>query len=221
MKKICWGIALITCGVLIMLKRLELLNFSIFFDGWWTLFIIIPALIGLFTDKKKLGSIFWLLLGVALLLSANGLFSMHMIGKFIVPAILVLIGLKIIFEGNISSKALPEDSEIKEDAEYYAAFGGKKLDFSGKKAENVELNATFGGISLDLRNAKIEKDIVIRVSSVFAGIDIMLPENVKIEDKVGVMFGGVNSKKFKASTDEKAKTVFITGNCLFGGVEVK
>ena len=43
MKKsnIIWGIILVVVGGVLILDRLNLLEFGIFFKGWWTLFIII------------------------------------------------------------------------------------------------------------------------------------------------------------------------------------
>ena len=45
MKKISsviWGIVLIAAGALFALNALNITNIDIFFDGWWTLFIIVP-----------------------------------------------------------------------------------------------------------------------------------------------------------------------------------
>ena len=64
-----------------------------------------------------------------------------------------------------------------------------------------------------MRDAKINDDLVVKVSCVFGGIDILLPENVKLVDKTSAMFGGVSSKKFVSHADEKSKTVYITGDC--------
>ena len=47
---ILWGIVLIIIGLIIGGNALGIVNINIFFDGWWTLFIIIPCFIGLFKD---------------------------------------------------------------------------------------------------------------------------------------------------------------------------
>ena len=57
--KIIGGLILIAVGVLFALNALKITNFDIFFDGWWTLFIIVPCLIGLFTEKDKIGNLFY------------------------------------------------------------------------------------------------------------------------------------------------------------------
>ena len=52
-KNIIWGLILITIGVIWGLNALEITKINIFFDGWWTLFIIIPCLANLFKDTEK------------------------------------------------------------------------------------------------------------------------------------------------------------------------
>ena len=53
-----WGIILVIVGLILGLHAVGVLeNVNIFFDGWWTLFIIIPCTVGLFTDHDKTGNI--------------------------------------------------------------------------------------------------------------------------------------------------------------------
>ena len=42
-KPIVWGIAIIALGVIFGGNALGLFELNVFFDGWWTLFIIIPS----------------------------------------------------------------------------------------------------------------------------------------------------------------------------------
>ena len=51
--KILWGIVFITLGLVIALNALDITDINLFFNGWWTLFIIIPCLIGLFKDEDE------------------------------------------------------------------------------------------------------------------------------------------------------------------------
>ena len=44
------GIILILVGVIFGLNALDITDIDIFFDGWWTLFIIVPCFIGLLTE---------------------------------------------------------------------------------------------------------------------------------------------------------------------------
>ena len=57
LKSIIWGLVLITLGIIIGLNAFEIINVDIFFDGWWTLFIIVPCFIGIITEENKLENI--------------------------------------------------------------------------------------------------------------------------------------------------------------------
>lgn len=51
--KILWGIVFIVVGLIIGLNAFDILSVNLFFDGWWTLIIIIPCLIGLFNNEEE------------------------------------------------------------------------------------------------------------------------------------------------------------------------
>lgn len=48
---IVWGIVLVAAGILLGLNAFGITDIDIFFDGWWTLFIIVPCAVGLITDR--------------------------------------------------------------------------------------------------------------------------------------------------------------------------
>ena len=102
MKKISnviWGIVLIAAGAVFALNELNITNINIFFDGWWTLFIIVPCAIGLFTEREKTGNIIGIAVGVFLLLCCQDILSFSMLWKLLVPAIIVIVGLKMVLTG--------------------------------------------------------------------------------------------------------------------------
>ena len=80
-KNILWGIVLVIIGVIIGLNTIGITDIDIFFDGWWTLFIIVPCFIGLFTNKDKTGNIIGLLVGVILLLGMQNIIDFNLIWK--------------------------------------------------------------------------------------------------------------------------------------------
>ena len=59
--------------VIIGLNAFHITNIDLFFDGWWTLFIIVPCFFGLFKDQDKTGNIIGLIryLFIALLSRIN------------------------------------------------------------------------------------------------------------------------------------------------------
>ena len=50
--KILWGLVFVLIGVVIATNSFGLTNIDIFFEGWWTLFIIVPSFISLFDTHE-------------------------------------------------------------------------------------------------------------------------------------------------------------------------
>lgn len=213
-KSIIWGVILIVVGIILAGNSLELFNVDVFFDGWWTLFIIIPSLFSLVSDDNKISSLVFLIIGVLLLLSCNEIIDFDVVWKLILPMIIIGIGLSLIFKSDSLKKA-PEICG----GDSTAAFSGQKIkvddEFTGKS-----LNAIFGGIELDLREAKFKGDTTINVTSVFGGVDIFVPDNVLIKIKSTSVFGGVDNKVNNDKTNKKY-TIYVNATCVFGGVEIK
>ena len=95
-KGVVWGIILVAIGALWCLDVVGLINFTLFFDGWWTLIIIVPSFIDLITEKDKTGSIIGLAIGVLLLLACQNIIDFGMILRLAVPIIIVAIGIIIL-----------------------------------------------------------------------------------------------------------------------------
>ena len=221
---VLWGIVLIIIGLIIGGNSLGLTNINIFFEGWWTLFIIIPCFIGLFKENEKTGNIIGLLIGIALLLGCRNILDFDLILKLAFPTILVIIGLSIIFRDTLGGKVSNEIKKLNEkrngENSYCAIFAGQNVNFNEEKFTGADLTAVFGGIKCDLRNAIIDSDVVINASSTFGGIEIFVPSNVKIKIKSIPIFGGVDNKA-NTKTDENSHTIYINRTAIFGGVEIK
>lgn len=225
-KRILWGAAIAALGVIIGLNSFGVADINIFFDGWWTLFIIVPSFLGLFERDGRLVSLVFLLAGIALLLEAQDILSWELISKLIVPVILVLVGLSIIFKDVFKDKAAAKIKELKNEnpdysgKEFSALFSGQNLSFDGQVFDGCRLSAIFGGIKCDLSRAVIEKDAVIEAEGIFGGVDIILPQDVNCVISSNSIFGGVSDKRKKTAPDS-APTVYIKGTAIFGGVDVK
>ena len=63
-KDIILGTILVIIGAIFLGNELDFWNIEIFFDGWWTLIIIIPSALGLFQNGTKLSSALGLLIGM-------------------------------------------------------------------------------------------------------------------------------------------------------------
>lgn len=228
MKKIngiLWGVVLIAIGTVLALNAFNITSIDIFFDGWWTLFIIVPCVISLITNNDKCGSIIGICIGVFLLLCCRGIWSFGMFWKLLVPAIIVIIGIKMIF-GNIfvGRKSNEVYTAMKNNGvemkNVTATFSSATADFTGEVFNGAELTAAFGGVKCDLRNAIIQSDCVINATAVFGGVDIFVPDNINVKINSTSIFGGVANKNPRKN-EEGRPTLYINATAMFGGVDIK
>ena len=225
MKKIgnlLWGLVFIVLGLIFALNALGIANINIFFNGWWTLFIIIPCLIGFIKGPERMGDLIGLIIGIALLLCAQNILSFDIIMKLSIPFILIMIGLYLIFKDVINSKITDKIKELNKTKlkEYAATFGESKINMQNEEFEGADLTAVFGAVDMDLRGAIIKKEQVINATAIFGGIEIKAPENVNIKVKSTSIFGGVGNK-VNNSKDENIPSIYVNAFCMFGGVDIK
>lgn len=223
-KNILWGIVLILIGVILGLNALDIVHINIFFDGWWTLFIIVPCFIGLLTEPGKTGNLIGLIIGVVLLLCCLDVLNFDLVWKLLLPAIFIIIGLSFLFKDSLHSKINQEIKKINQsknkENEYFSTFSGQDVDYDGEVFQGANLTSVFGGLKCDLRKAKIQENQVINCSSIFGGIDIYVPKNVKVKVKSNSIFGGVDNHH-KHDEKDNDITLYINATCLFGEVEIK
>lgn len=222
---ILWGIIFIVLGLVFGLNALGITDIDIFFDGWWTLFIIIPCAVGLVNEKEKTGNLIGVIVGVVLLLACQDVLRFDIIRKLILPVILVAIGLSVIFKNVLGSKTRKEikiiiDKNKTEKEEYCSTFSSQNLNFDGQSFSGTGVSAVFGGIKVDLTGAVITGDVVINASAVFGGVDIIVPLEYNVKVESNSIFGGVSTKRSTKPVDG-APTVYVNATCVFGGVDIK
>lgn len=220
--RVLWGIVLIAAGVILALNALGVADINIFFDGWWTLFIIVPCGIGLFTEREKTGNLIGVLIGVLLLLCCWDIISFTMLWKLFIPVIIVIIGLKLVFTGLFGNKANELMKKLRQEGKEpksgCAIFSGCDINYDGEVFEGAELTAVFGSVQCDLRNAFVDQDCAIQVTAVFGGIDILVPDNINVKVSSTAIFGGVSNK---TKVQHNAPTLYVSGTCIFGGVDIQ
>ncbi len=225
--KIILGVLLVALGLLFAYNALFDSDINIFFDGWWTLFIIVPSVIGIIEGNDVKSCLLGLAIGIAFLLSAQNIIDLGLVWKLIIPAALIFAGASIIFKDVARSNLNREIKTVVErnresnrkNAEHFAIFSGQELDFSGVVFDGADMTAVFGGIDCDISRSVINEDVVINANAIFGGVDIIVSRDVNVKVKATSIFGGA-SKGRKANMPD-APTVYINAVSIFGGVEIK
>ncbi len=211
--KYLWGAMLILLGIFVVLKSFDIVSGSLFFTGWWTLFIIIPSAINLIFNNNRIWDLSVLLFGIALFMAANELYIEYSnVWAIGVCLILINIGIGVI-RGNKTKTRRRENSALS--GNYIAFFSGcdeKPASFEGGNAV-----AVFGGVDLDLRDLVFTHDIYLTAVSVFGGIDIYTNDNINVVFNTVNIFGGNDNYQTNIQGNP---TLYIDGCCIFGGTDV-
>ena len=230
-KKILWGVLLILLGIAITLNVLDV-GFTLFFDGWWTLFIILPCLYGLITGRERVIPLIGLLIGIGLLLAARDVISYMQLLRLAVPAVLIFIGvyviLRALFPKAPAKKTEPPEEKVKKEApvsatggeEYSAYFASEDLNFDGRDFHGAKLSVLCGSIRLDLRQAIITRDITVETNALLGSVELLMPSDVHVRVEDSSFLGDMKNHA-TSSADTTAPTVTVRATNVLASTAVQ
>lgn len=202
---------MIILGVLIVLKSFNIVDQIIFFTGWWTLFIIVPAAINLIFNNNRVNDASLLVVGVSLYCAANEYITYNNV--FAIALCLLLINVAVaIMRGQGKRKRVSEHP----DGNYVGCFGGFKEKLNSFSGGNAI--AIFGGVDLDLRDIVFTEDVYLTAIAIFGGVDIKVNDNINIVSSTINILGGTENKQQPIAGN---KTLYIDGCTIFGGIDIK
>lgn len=212
---ILWGVAFILVGIGIAGNAFHIWNFELFFNGWWTLFIIVPCAISIIQNGPRSGSIIGLIIGILLLLMQQEIVQWSTVGDLIVPIILVVIGLGFILKSNnrrnaqsfendggfcdfqncgntASDTVTGNDSGFTADGTYTQSDGFENASGSGEYGKAKEISAIFGSRKVTYQN---EIFTGATMNAIFGGACLDLRNATMsgtIEVVATAVFGGID-----------------------------
>ncbi|MBP3371395.1 MAG: hypothetical protein J6L88_02590 [Clostridia bacterium] len=227
-----FGFALIAVAILLVGNSSGWWDFSLFFDGWWTLFLIVPGVIGLLNEGVNTGNTILIGVGVLLLLHEQELFAFSWV--WIVALILVVAGVSTILnalglkkkphydppQSHVHHGATNASFDTQDMPAYNVLFSGLEVANTSQNLQGAKICAIFGGVDADFRQAVISHDITITCEAIFGGVEILLPSNVRVQVTGTPVFGG-HECKFISSADPAAPIVTIRCSAVFGGIDIK
>ena len=217
-----FGITIAALGGVLLLRNLEIIKFdswNVFWGTVWAVGLILAGLMTIFSSRKASLRVWGLLLmtiGVSIGLGAYGVINIS-VWKIFWPVILIAIGLMVSVGsgGRKRSKKSPAaDSGSEKIAIFYGEESRVKGDYTGGS-----VTAIFGGVELDLRQSKIKDGAIIDVFTFCGGVSINMPDDVIVKNEVRGILGGSEDKTVSKSSAKK--TIYLRGECVLGGLEVK
>lgn len=112
-----------------------------------------------------------------------------------------------------------QGDEESDEVALVAVLNGIELKSRATAFRGGSMLAWFGGISVDLREAELAAGAHLSVNSLFGGIAIKTPPGWRVESRVRMIAGGVDTRT-PAADDPAAPVLVIEGRALFGGIAV-
>lgn len=223
--KLILGLVLVAVGVLWILNATGVFNFMFSTRGWWTLFIIVPCAIGLFENKDKVGPCIGICCGILLLLAVRDVITWHMCWQIGLALMLIGLGLQLMLFRTCRHDCMAHEFKTvsrdgKNIRHIESAFGKQDISFAGEIFEGADVESSFGGVTLDLHGAVITEDAVIELKVGFAGVTIIIPENLPVQIAASCSFGGITDNR-RVRLGSGSPSLIITGSVGFGGVELR
>ena len=209
------GAAFVALGGILLSESFGV-QFHYWREFWYGLCAFGFIMVGVLTLRNRnwLWGALWVAVGLTI--GANAFLHNNVnIWRIFLPLVLIAIGLTIIFNLSQRQRRIAKQSS---DDNMVASFSGNTRKIKGEFTGN-SLSAAFGQVDLDLRQAKIEDGAVIDIFVVCGGINIIFPDNVIVKTQVNSIFSGVEDKTNAAKSAKK--TVYIRGDCVLGGLEIK
>lgn len=105
----------------------------------------------------------------------------------------------------------------------FALFGGRKEIVTAKDFSGGKVTAIFGGTELNLINADTPAQrVYLDVTAVCGGIEVIVPSHWDLVIEVDSIMGAVeDARRLRTAPADGTKTLVLRGFCLMGGVEVK
>ena len=222
-KKIFWGLFFIIASGLIIVNQLNIFTDVNLISLLFTILLVAILVKSLFA-RSFVGTFFPL--AFLAIIYAEPLEITNLTPwPVLTAALFCSIGFTIIFGGNHYKHDVREFTEetIEFDqdnvVDVNVSFGASTKYVNVVDLEKVNISCNFGAAKVYLDKAVLKKSkAVIDVNVSFAGVEIYIPKNCRIENRADVTLGAIEEKNNNNSVTDCE--IIITGKCSFAGVEI-
>ncbi|MFT6245913.1 MAG: putative membrane protein [Salibacteraceae bacterium] len=226
--KILGGVLIVSFGILYFLEKTGA-NIPHWLVSWETILIAI-GIVSLYKHNFRHLPGF-IMVGVGTVFLINEFRPNFIDSNFILPVVVILIGLSVIGRslnlfGMNKKDTYIFDEEIDQSSEDFVKsttlFGGVKKSIVSKTFKGANFDTKFGGTEINLSQADIQQPVVIHSTTALGGLKIIVPSNWQVKSEISAIFGSVEDKRAPISdlSRDPNKVLILKGNCTFGGVEI-
>ncbi|MES2587916.1 MAG: DUF5668 domain-containing protein [Bacteroidota bacterium] len=227
--KLLGGLFVIGFGVIILMKQIGFPIPHVFTS--WEIVLILIGLVSLVKHNFK-KTFAYVLIVVGGLFMVNDLYPYTIQTRFIWPVLIIIFGISIFIKAltrkgkkDETFTILTEENTQTPDGNDYveskALFAGVTKNIVSKNFKGAKITCVFGGTEFNLTHADFENQAIIDLTTVFGGVNLIIPSNWKVQTEITTAFGGVDDKRqLSMIQEDENKLLILRGNCVFGGVEI-
>ncbi|MBE5882543.1 MAG: hypothetical protein E7289_09630 [Lachnospiraceae bacterium] len=223
-----WGLFLIAAAVLILVAKLGAFPEMSIMKIFWTLVFAVAlvnslanlAFPGVFFSLAFLGIIYDKELGITAITPWT----------ILLVALLLSIGMSLIYTPKKKKKKSKHheidgndfvvfDEEDSNQFDFSSSFVGSIKYVNSDNFESANIDAKFAGMKVYFDNAVIRNGhATVNLNVSFAGVELYVPKNWRIDNQMSASFGGVEEKNRNNGADGPILT--LRGNVSLGGVTI-
>lgn len=196
-------------------------GFTLFFPGWWSLFVIVPCLAGVIESGLASAYTAGLAFGALMLATRMGL--IESVWKLALPVAFVFGGLSLIFRNRPFSyrRVFDTDSGRAYMIPVYRSFIIRKTIKIEDGFGGAEVTAWFSPVTVDLTKAKVGEEVVMYVCAVFAPVTIIIDPNINLRAKKISGTGKLDVQAVNYSDIIDIPTLHVNAKCTFNNITIK
>lgn len=230
MKKLVFGILIITAGLLLLGFNTGMLNEDykhIVFS--WQMLLIGIGVVNIVGKDNWTAGLILISIGTYFLLPHLFFFDIEA-RRIFLPVLIIFIGIivlgKYFFKkDSYKSKWANHRTNDTFEAGYIFEkniFGGGKRSFQHGEFKGGKIDCVFGGSELDLTQATLaEGNNVLEMNLVFGGVKLLVPSDWVIYNEISGILGGFNDNRKNIINSDSKRVLYLKGSAVFGGGEIK
>ena len=218
------GVIVLCIGLFIFLRKAGL-DLPDWLFSWPMILILVGFVMG---AKSKFQGIAWFIITfVGCVFLVPEIIPVNWdIRRFLFPSIIMVVGIYMI--GRATSNRhryneLMNDSSLNRDdlLQSTTVFSGTNKIILSKNFQGGNVTTIFGGTELNFMQADLQGEAVLDITTLFGGVEIIVPSNWDVKLDVNTIFGGIEDKRNVPPVMPTNKVLVLRGSCTFGGVDLK
>lgn len=220
-KKIFWGLFFVMAGALVLVNQLGLFTKIGLCSLFFTIFLV--AILIKSIARISFTGILFSIAGLCIVYAETLHIESITPWPVLIAALFGSIGLHCMFSSHhkhhcdrdFVSESIDSDNIVNVDV----SFGASVKYINTKNLEKVNIFCSFGAVKIYFDNANIKNDnAVIDFNMSFAGAELYIPKNWKVENNIDTSLAGIDEKNSNAKDIEK--TIILTGKINLSGIEI-